>query len=278
MIDRKGIALITVLWVTVILEMIAASLIYVTRLQVRISDYRLRELQSLALANAGVERGAARIYFCKQLENKIKTMPENYPFSDRGVLGDGEYDFSVENEEGKINLNSGSREQLLKTAMLAGVAGGTQLADFVLARRKEKKKFISLEELAGQPFWNADSRVQLEKYLTVFSNGKINVNCLAPELAFPQLTQQTWDKIKVYRNGSDMLQGTADDRFIDEENLKKLLGEETFSQVEEAVCYRGQAFLIRSRAVLKKKVIMIKRWVKFDYQKGRLVDLCWQES
>lgn len=276
--DRKGIALITVLWVMVILEMIAASLVYVTRLQVKISNYRLQELQVLALANAGVERGAARVYFCKQLEARLKNMPENYPFSDQGVLGDGQYAFSVENEEGKINLNSGSREQLLAVMMLSGISGGTRLVDFVLARRKEKKQFISLEELAGQPFWNADSRVVLEKYLTVFSNGKININCLAPEVAFPQLTQESWEKIKGFRYGSDGLPGTSDDRFINEDKLKALLGDSVFSQVEDMVCYRGQAFLIRSKAVIKKKAIMIRRWVKFDYQKGQLVDICWQES
>ena len=262
----------------VILEMIAASLIYITRLQVRISNYRLQELQVLALANAGVERGAARIYFCKQMENRIKTIPENYPYSDQGSLGDGEYAFSVENEEGKINLNNGSREQLLAVTLMAGVSGGSQLADFVLARRKEKKRFISLDELVGQPFWNTDNRLRLEKYLTVFSNGKINVNCLAPELAFPQLPRKDWEKIKVFRYGGDGLPGTADDRFIDEEKLKELLGEENFGKVEEAVCYRGQAFLIKARAVLKKKATMIKRWVKFDYKKGQLVNLCWQES
>lgn len=276
--DGKGIALITVLWIMVILEMVAASLIYITRLQVRLSAYRLQELQTLALANAGVERGAAEIYARKQLESEIKTTPEKYPFTDRGVLGGGEYSYTVENEEGKINLNTGSREQFLALARLTGAAGGSQLADYILAQRKEGKKFISLEELDGQPFWTAANRDLLEKRLTVFSTGKLNVNGLDPELIFPQLGRETWDKIRAYHDGGDMLPGTADDLFIDEVKLAQLMGEGTFKLLQDSVCYRGQSFLIRAKAVLDRKVTMIKRWVRFDETQGRLIDLCWQES
>jgi type II secretory pathway component PulK len=278
MAGNRGIALITVLWIMVILEMVAASLIYITRLQVRLSNYRLRELQALTLANAGTEKGAERIYFCKRQENLMKNIPEKYPFSGKGILGEGEYAFSVENEEAKINLNNGSRDQLLKAVLLAGASDGSQLADFVLARRKEGKKFISLEELDGQPFWSSNNRVRLEKYLTVFSNGQVNINGQEPELVLTELSREDWNRIRAYRNGKDGLAATADDRFIDAAGLKDLLGDEVFEQVESSVCYRGQSFLVRARAVLGNKVCEIKRWVRFDYKKGRLIDLCWQES
>ncbi len=97
---RRGIALISVLWVLVLLSLIAASFSFTSRTEVNLARNMVDNAEAEALADAGVYRAIAGLY---------KTVGQGGFRVDRTVYGwrfeDGEVRFEIADEGGKIDLN-----------------------------------------------------------------------------------------------------------------------------------------------------------------------------
>ncbi len=97
---RRGIALISVLWVLVLLSLIAASFSFTSRTEVNLARNMVENAEAEALADAGVYRAIAGLF---------KTVDQGGFRVDRTVygwrFGDGEVRFEIADEGGKIDLN-----------------------------------------------------------------------------------------------------------------------------------------------------------------------------
>ena len=96
----RGIALISVLWVLVLMSLIAASFSFTSRTEVNLARNMVENAEAEALADAGVYRAIAGLY---------KTAAQGGFRVDRTVylwrFGDGEVRFEISDEGGKVDLN-----------------------------------------------------------------------------------------------------------------------------------------------------------------------------
>jgi general secretion pathway protein K len=105
--SNRGIALISVLWITGLLAVMAASFASSTRTQTRLALNQEENAKAEALADAGVHRAILGL---------LEPDPESGWRVDRNVhafsLGDGEVQVRIEDEDGKIDLNAAPLELL----------------------------------------------------------------------------------------------------------------------------------------------------------------------
>ncbi len=113
---QRGIALVVVLWTLLLLSLIAASFIAVTRTEVRLARNALDSARAEALADAGVYRGIQELLLLAN-ERRWRADGTVYPFEfDGGIVG-----IAIQDEGGKIDLNRGRDEHLRGLFLLAGV-------------------------------------------------------------------------------------------------------------------------------------------------------------
>jgi general secretion pathway protein K len=105
--SSRGIALISVLWITGLLAVMAASFVSSGRTEARLARNLLENAKAQALADGGVQRAVLGLL---QLEPDQVWRPDGriYRFS----LGEGEVAVSIRDEDGKIDLNEGPLELL----------------------------------------------------------------------------------------------------------------------------------------------------------------------
>ena len=115
--QERGIALIAVLWVIVLLAIVAASFLTGTRTDTRLARNLVDIAAAEALADAGVQcamrsmleqtpDGTIQRFACEGVELVADGAPDVFRFST------GEVRISVEDEGGKIDLNTASEELL----------------------------------------------------------------------------------------------------------------------------------------------------------------------
>lgn len=114
---------------------------------------------------------------------------------------------------------------------------------------------------------NMDGKLQkgIEPFLTVYGNGKININTAPLEVlsAIPGMSKESVKVIIDYRKGGDGVEGTKDDGiFKTLEDLKNIsqLTEHEYLQLEACGCVKSTYFMIRADVTigrLHKKVIAI---------------------
>jgi general secretion pathway protein K len=113
--SSRGIALLSVLWITGLLAVIAASFASSTRTEARLARNQIANAKAEALADGGVNRGVLGL---------VESDPKRAWHADRRVhtmrLGEGEVQISIEDEDGKIDLNAAPLPLL---AGLFGVLG-----------------------------------------------------------------------------------------------------------------------------------------------------------
>lgn len=140
--DRRGIALLAVLWVLALLALMAASFMRTTRTETSLARNLMENAKAQGLADAGVELAAARLL---------------QPVSDGGwilgdsvhvfVLDDGEVRVAIADEASKIDLNVAEEDLLQALFRAAGVedADSTALAHAIIDFRDPD----SLRQLRG---------------------------------------------------------------------------------------------------------------------------------
>ena len=114
--SSRGIALISVLWITGLLAVIAASFASSTRTEARLARNLVANAKAEALADGGVHRAVLGL---------LDPDPATVWRADRTVyalaLGKGEVQIEIEDEDGKIDLNGAPPE------LLAGLLGALGL-------------------------------------------------------------------------------------------------------------------------------------------------------
>jgi general secretion pathway protein K len=111
--SNRGIALISVLWITALLGIMAASFASTIRTEMRLADNHKENAKAEALADAGVHRAVFRLL---NLDSETAWHAGHmvYSFS----LGEGNVQVRIEDEDGKIDLN-GAPLQLLAGLFVA---------------------------------------------------------------------------------------------------------------------------------------------------------------
>lgn len=125
---RSGFALVTVLWIVLILSLIAATLMASGRLGVMRTRHAVETTQARALADAAVERvvlDLLRAYLSGNLEPR----PPSLTMSMDG----GTVEVAVEDEDGKIDLNQADARLLAGLFAQAGLpaAEASAMADII---------------------------------------------------------------------------------------------------------------------------------------------------
>ena len=114
--SSRGIALISVLWITGLLAVIAASFASSTRTEARLTRNLVANAKAEALADGGVHRAVLGL---------LDPDPATVWRADRTVyalaLGEGEVQIEIEDEDGKVDLNGAPPE------LLAGLLGALGL-------------------------------------------------------------------------------------------------------------------------------------------------------
>jgi general secretion pathway protein K len=115
--SSRGMALLSVLWITGLLAVIAASFASSTRTEARLAHNQIVNAQAEALADGGVARAVLGLF---------EVDPERAWRADRSThlirLGNGEVAIRIEDEDGKIDLNAAPLR------LLAGLFGALGLS------------------------------------------------------------------------------------------------------------------------------------------------------
>lgn len=118
--NQRGVSLVIVLWVLALLMAIAAEFVYIVRVEsaavINFRDESSAQMLAVAGVNAGMAE-VARKYDFVALDNSgsvvfLSNSEERDKPSRRFSMGKGEVEYRIEDESGKLNLNSASREVL----------------------------------------------------------------------------------------------------------------------------------------------------------------------
>ncbi len=122
----RGLALVTVLWVLMLLALIAASFIRTTRTEVNLTRNLIVNAEAEALADAGLYQAVlALLDPDKNRRWRVDSRAYRFDFHD-GVVS-----ISIQDEGGKIDLNKGKDRHLEGLFMLVGGVDGDEAAALV---------------------------------------------------------------------------------------------------------------------------------------------------
>jgi general secretion pathway protein K len=228
-----GSVLIQVLWTLAILVLLALALGYTTALEQRLVSYQRDRLTALYLAKAGYQRALVELERdpLAQADSFLDSWAHNPEAFRDAPLGPGSFTVSyalpgpdrsagvvygVVDEDRKININTAPK------AILARLPGMTEgLADAVLDWREghaslvvtEDRPFKVLEELWRVEGMNPEARQALQPFVTVYSDGKVNLNTAGEEvLTAVGMSEGLVTKVLRFRRGRDGIRGTGDDQ------------------------------------------------------------------
>lgn len=241
----SGSILILALWVLTFCGLIAASLSFRTGLALRLTQYQWKEIQSEQLAKAAVSvcraiwiQQRAPYAAFNQFWADHPDLFQDHAVSDgfftvcrtaRDERGLARRYYGMEDESGKINLNSAPAEALARLfgthadvvpAILEwrdprpqGRAGGVPQSDYqTLGYTCRNGPFRSLEELLLVKGMNPELFQDVQESLTVYSSGQVNINTASERvLQALGLSPSLAQKIVVFRKGPDGVEGTPDD-------------------------------------------------------------------
>ena len=143
--SNRGIALISVLWITGLLAVMAASFASNTRTETRLAHNQEENAKAEALADAGVHRAAfglldadpARVW---------RAGGNGYAFS----LGEGDVQIWIEDEDGKIDLNAAPLQ------LMAGLFAALGLAEQDARRLADRVGDFRDEDSEAEPLGAED--------------------------------------------------------------------------------------------------------------------------
>lgn len=128
--NRGGVALILVIWVMVILVAIVGEFSYSMRTEINIVKNFKEEEEAYQLALAGIEAAKAEILTSAEPagmyadENGILVFNAEEEEPERkDNLGKGTFEYTIIDEDGKLNINSASKKQLKYVFRDSGVDG-----------------------------------------------------------------------------------------------------------------------------------------------------------
>jgi general secretion pathway protein K len=126
--ESGGVALVLVVWVIVVLTTIVGEFAYTMRTEINIARNFKEEEEAYQLALAGVEKAKMELLSAKMTE--VMYLDENGALSfgeeeikpeRKGELGNGTYEYKILDEDGKLNINTATEQQLSKLFNDSGV-------------------------------------------------------------------------------------------------------------------------------------------------------------
>jgi DNA uptake protein ComE-like DNA-binding protein len=147
--------------------------------------------------------------------------------------------YGLQDEEARVNLNTAPAVLL---AALPGV--GTELAEAIVTQRQQEPwgapEDLLHRGLVSLPVWYGGAgQAGLSAYVTVWGNGKININTASPVVmaAVPGMTPALVEAIVRYRQGDPQQLGASGARYFRAvADLATLLGAES-SELERAAAF-----------------------------------------
>jgi type II secretory pathway component PulK len=225
--------LIQTLWTLAILSLLSLALGSTTALDQRLVSYQRDRLTALYLAKAGYVRALLELERdpLAQVDSYLDSWARNPEAFRQAPLGRGTFTVSyaspgsdqaagivygVIDEDRKINVNTAPKE------ILARLPGMTEeIADALLEWRAKHKNLVAiedrpfkvLEELRLVEGMTREVFQGLQPFVTVYSDGKINLNTAPAEvLTALGMSQGLVSKVLRFRWGLDGLRGTRDDQ------------------------------------------------------------------
>ncbi len=160
--SQSGVALMMVLWVMVFLTVIVSEFAHSMRVEVNITRNFKEEAEALSLSEAGLNLAFAEIlkdidyiasdnngeavFIKKGVDSKEDI--EDKPFRKEIKLGSGNINYSVIDEDSKININNASRDAVVKLLELSGVEAG-EMRDAIADSIEDWRDEDSLHRLNG---------------------------------------------------------------------------------------------------------------------------------
>jgi general secretion pathway protein K len=239
---ERGIALVIVLWVGLLVVAIAGAFILDTRNSTQLTRNFLDNAEARALADGGVHLA---IFEVLRADDETQWQRDGRVYQ-RAVPG-GTLDISIEDEAGKIDINSASDELLEGLFLSAGVDGDTAstFAQAIekfrreeksrtqssrasgesrarirrtssvsrrSARRKADRVFHSVDSLGQIPGMTVELHALLRPALTVFGDSKLHYMSSPREalMAIPGITSEAVDMFLLGRTGDEASGPLAD--------------------------------------------------------------------
>jgi type II secretory pathway component PulK len=122
-----GVALVLVIWVIVVLVAIVGEFSYSMRTEIKITRNFKEEEEAYQLALAGIQQAKAEILNAKDLSKMyvdangvLIINPDEEAPARENSLGAGNYQYTITDENGKLNLNTATIEQLRSIFMNSG--------------------------------------------------------------------------------------------------------------------------------------------------------------
>jgi general secretion pathway protein K len=270
---KKGIILITSLWIIAILTVFAVSVARQASISVKLASYDVDRQKAYFLARAGMQRSLAEkmLEYKTGMSTEIDALSQSWANNKelflRRELGEGHYTvyysypelvqdksrqhvlYGLMDEQSRLNINFADENTLInmlnyldigedKAIEIAGSIIDWRDADNIVASSAARLLYGAEDDYYQglSPAYNcknadfdyiyelllvkgvtADIMDKVKPYITVYGNGKTNINTAGvPVLqaligpAFPDLAE----KIARYRSGPDNVIGTKDDRWF----------------------------------------------------------------
>ena len=190
-------------------------------------------------------------------ESSFKEVPLDIGYFNVCYVVEDKLFYGINDEESKLNINKASRE------MLKGLPGFSEVEADAVINSRRKMIFRKPEELVTrgivghEQFYGSCARggKGLEMFVTVWGNGKININTASRVVleTIPGLYANNVDDILMYRNGYDGVAGTSDD------GVFKSVNDITAMQKESWISIRGDILTVKSRTFRVRSVGVIQK-------------------
>jgi general secretion pathway protein K len=206
--SRKGSIFFTAIWILVFFSILSVSIYKIASSQIKAGKVLRERVISRYLAKAAV------IYASIERENDFTSYDTLYELRrpHQKELVNGKFIYKLIDEESKINVNKVSKD-ILKN--LPGL--DEKLAEAIFKSKlrpfKSKEEILLVEGITEEIF------NQFKDYITVYGEGKVNINTASEEvLKILGMDDDLIKIIKDYRAGPDGEEVTEDDGVFESEN------------------------------------------------------------
>ena len=206
---NKASILIVSLWLLIFLSVLTVALGKLVSSQITFCRFYLARLSSYYLAKAAVKEAVV------ERENDFtSTYDSLYELRKvrEIIFGNDRVEYHLIDEESKININFASRE------IMQRLKGFTEeLAEKITEARSIKvfevpEDILSIEGIDKEKFYGKDEDSGLKDLVTVYGDGKVNINTASYEVLFVLLNDSSLARrIVDFRKGSDGEEVTGDD-------------------------------------------------------------------
>jgi len=225
---RAGSVLIFTLWILVCLTLMSLGLSHRVRLEVKATTYTRANIEAFYLAETALYTKLGELAKPRRQgrqRDNAQTSQRTRKRKPKAREDEVEIRCVAASEEGKININRAPEDLLRRVKFIKG-----SVFSAIMRRRrgedmkegtKDDESFRLPEELLVEAKidpedWYGGKRGKpgIRDLITVYGEGRIDLNSAPLEVlaAIPGARRRVAQDIVAYREGPDMMEGTADDR------------------------------------------------------------------